>query len=1151
MRSVRRVQRFPRPGTRLWPVPFLMAVLLVLLSGGPGLVATRVASAQPSLPGLCALLPEGFSTPSLPPGPAADGLVDACLATRVLDPATSYGLLFTIRQYQTTDQAHQDIATFAGTTRSDVQQAPSTRFGEEGVEGTYTQQAAADYGVTGYDQLAFRRGCYTVYGQNGAENAGAAAPVAMDPGLVQATAQAVDDQLKAMPPCAGAAAPAAPAAPALAAGLACDTASLQDTGQVLCTASVSNEAPGARIVYDWTFDGQAQPADTGDTLTLDQVAVGSHQVAVVARDVQNNLSAAPQSVSFTRAPAASSSGTPGAPAAPGAPGAPGLGAGNGPGPTPTGGHGVSPGLVVGGSALAIGTALGLLALLKHRRRARPAPAGAHPAPAPPAPPTPAAATVPVPPPVRRGRQDDPQVTLTVRLSPSVRTRDHYGEDDVHLWGDGVDLLFAEYDVQVSPPPWVLDEVEEDPAGTGQQHPFTARSITGPGTGGQEWVARAETHVPSMRYSFADGRTVFPHRLRDAGAAPAVGPVRPPHTQVVIKAGWSDQDHALTVWAALDVTVRNTTTGETRRIPRVASPPRTVQVVGARPRLELWADPDSQGCADGTSTIRVEPALFLFGQDAAGRDRLYSGGLELLGLPDKANVPGPDTPSEQNALRFTDYFEPTKDPVGPDRAGLRQGVTLRCRFHLRDTAIRKLETAPQGGYPLSFNARPTGYGLGQEATAGDFDWMASEHHKACRANIPQVPPERVQPVVLTLLPSTVRLDLDVVDLPRYDGPAKDLWRVRVSGTVRSFADRIVRGPDIRRDRPTGVGGVQAKVEHWYLARESRPPTVPKLRAWDPVPLDLPPVDVDDVDEQGRLTFAVPADEGEPDDPAGTTHPWYDYDHWRKGFDPATRYLRGQCTRVTFTLHTDLDEEDHRQVALWPPCKIYAYVDWGRSVFDSLDDLWDNLTWKPPDFTGHASVGLVDVRGKEIRAGLMPWAGLPEGPGYLNDDGEPVHEFHLCRAWDISHEEYCAARARMNEWKRESDLGNLIYGLLGTGAAPRTGNCVTFVVDLTAHADVVLPQLRGTDRPGNVDLAAAGRRVEHNPRYKGEFFPGHPWDYGPRTTPGLVHLDSELSHFEPEWKTGPPAPPLPPEPEPGGPHRPPPPDTNRPGPLRPKG
>ncbi|WP_404497598.1 hypothetical protein [Arthrobacter sp. GAS37] len=825
-----------------------MAALVLLYTGG---VPQAVAAPDPN--DLCTLMPSALP-PALPGAPttvpAQPG--NAC-SKRIYptDPAPaggySQGGAIVVSVFASADEARA-YATAPGADSSDPAR-PETTYGEAGEE--------FGGGSTGaVPALVFSIGCYAVYTNAGyVVNPDSSTRTLPTDTMYQIAGQ-TDTILSAIPPprCPNAVPSTTPVPPALTAGLACDTNSLQDAGQVLCTASVTDQAPDAQIVYDWSLDGQPQSGVTGAELSLDNVAVGSHQVSVVARDTQNNISALPQSVPFARDAAGGQAGN------------------------------VAP--LVAGSALAIAGALGTVILLRHRGRIKAASG-----------PSQARPTVrPRPQPVPTWRpQDPPRVGVTVRVSPSVRTRGLYSYNDVHIWADGVDLMFAEYDITVSPPEWQLVRVDTP-------QPF--RALSEP----RQWeqIVVAENYVPSMRYSFADGHTSFLNPIPVARIQPAP----PPHTQVVITAQWSDQSHALTVWAVLDVVLRNTRTRETRVVPNVTSPGVQVQAIGAGPRLELWADPGPRGLADGSTRIRVDPALFLFGQEAP-----YPGGLEILQIPYAADIPGGEP------LRLDDYFALTQDPRGLDIAGhpvarpadaakRRQGVTLRCLFHLRDDpAMQRLGASPQGGYPVTFNVRPTGYGFGQESTSGAFDWMAAQHYRACREHLPQVPPDQIQPAVIRLDPCRIIIDPNPSSLPR-PSSCPETERLFTSHIVVSLensatgelatGDRL--GPD------TTLTGAE-----WSLALHYAPDTAP-----GPGPFSVQPLSID---TSGRLLFA---------DATGNPQPFYAYDHQKRCWDDDACLLDRQNSKVLLQLMVQGNSQADGQIQIGKQPEAAVFC-WDHPVF----------------------------------------------------------------------------------------------------------------------------------------------------------------------------------------------------------------------------
>jgi hypothetical protein len=112
-----------------------------------------------------------------------------------------------------------------------------------------------------------------------------------------------------LPNCGGVAPPPPPPAGAFGVVLDCQS-NFDDPGLVVCHAEPTSPLAGAQIVWDWNLDGVAQSASDPD-LRLQGVGPGSHTVTVVGRDVANQVSAAPQSVSFTKQPPAGGSVGPG------------------------------------------------------------------------------------------------------------------------------------------------------------------------------------------------------------------------------------------------------------------------------------------------------------------------------------------------------------------------------------------------------------------------------------------------------------------------------------------------------------------------------------------------------------------------------------------------------------------------------------------------------------------------------------------------------------------------------------------------------------------------------------------------------------------------------------------------------------------------
>ena len=64
-------------------------------------------------------------------------------------------------------------------------------------------------------------------------------------------------------------------------------------------AQAVNPRPDAALAYEWTFDGELQNQNDNELL-LTGVAPGEHSVAVVARDIVNDLASPAEQATFTK-----------------------------------------------------------------------------------------------------------------------------------------------------------------------------------------------------------------------------------------------------------------------------------------------------------------------------------------------------------------------------------------------------------------------------------------------------------------------------------------------------------------------------------------------------------------------------------------------------------------------------------------------------------------------------------------------------------------------------------------------------------------------------------------------------------------------------------------------------------------------------------
>jgi hypothetical protein len=464
---------------------------------------------------------------------------------------------------------------------------------------------------------------------------------------------------------------------------------------------------------------------------------------------------------------------------------------------------------------------------------------------------------------RQKQQTTPHVKVEVIVDPSVRTADRYGPGDVHLWGDTVDLVFATYRVTVEPGDWVLETVDEvrtpsvdwQPAGDvdSGSHPFTVEALTTEEKAKQVLVQRSwnyyqvdrfwhpandpyhpyylqQEYGMSLLHDFTDQHTELKSSLRQAHPFPAgvapPGYTPPPYqpnqqsfdapVQVVIVSGWSMADHPLLIRARVKGQVKNTATGEIQ--PFAEEGERRITVIGAGPRVEVVADANSAanskrtyyvppgaevGFADGTSFIHLEPFLTLFG-------RLYPGGVEIAKRPDYF---------PQGKIPLDDYLDMKLDEFAndQDRPKNVQGLLLRCRFHLADSAMKRADSAGgeidrSGWSPgaaliqVPITIRPTGQAFGAEMLKDDFDWLAAPFYRACQANL--VPGIQAEPAKVFLIPSRIELEPpSPAELPRMAAGA-DRYTSLLQATVLSASDTPITGEDIKQD-----WGAHA-VDYWH-------------------------------------------------------------------------------------------------------------------------------------------------------------------------------------------------------------------------------------------------------------------------------------------------------------------------------------------------
>lgn len=946
------------------------------------------------------------------------------------------------------------------------------------------------------------------------------------------------------------------AAGPLGVGLACDTAALDADGTALCNAQVSGQGPFGRVTYAWTVDGSAR-AEFGDTLPLGGLAAGTHQVSVRATDEEKQVSSRVESITLTRAGAGGTT-----PAE-----TPALGVVTGPNP-----------LVAGGAAVAIAAAIGALILRRLRRRAQPEPRGGAPAslrpgslpelrvrerpkptgapealaPVSPAPVSKPAVTRPGALPEQRRRDQEPerpQIQLTLRITPSVRTQQKWGTGAVHLWGDGVDLVIVGYEITVLTPGWKLDSSRP-------------RDYA--------WDPGRFEHdgVRNDRIKLIGGAAKKVWAFERFGAD---SPLHAPTTarQWVVQADWLAQgERDLAIAVQLGAWLVNAS-GEQAEASAEALA--SIRVIGANPRLTLVGG-EQPVDADGSSRTRIEPVLELF-------DAVYAGGLAVGTIADRA------------ALEKFFEFEPerfrvsvdNREFVDPDANLRRQGLALRCKFRLDDSELERV----RAGVELRFSVSVTGVGQGEAGIRSNFDWMASEHYRLCAQHLSEIATTtpacvhlRASEIVFEQPPHLPRLDLESADEEVDAAEGNRQYTQTLRAQVRSASGKPIKGSSIRSDRSSGGGGSVLAIDTWKLMFFYDPPVRKPLKLWDRASVAMrsssderiPSAMVADVDEEGWLQFELPGGHGKL-----ASH--CVYDHWKEYFNRELHYLSGQCCTLNVSVVADGKERIGTRFFVGPPCKLYFYVD-GRDQ----------------GIVNHVFIGLADERAKEIRAGFYPFlsvgglvpyeaqsvAGMAggvvlggaaviqilkqlglslipggflvkmayyltlttgasaagfggvvagtTGVGRVEDEGalrvpsqtEPIaHAYSVCRGWDISHAGYQRVLALMKTWKRESDLLHTWYDVSAISEGGFAGNCVSFTRDICSIIGVELPFPTDAiiERPGN--FAAA---LEADPRHETNQVPDsgaeyrHPWDYGANYAFQLLEINGALGRSRPPTTPG---------------------------------
>jgi len=651
-------------------------------------------------------------------------------------------------------------------------------------------------------------------------------------------------------------------------------------------------------------------------------------------------------------------------------------------------------------------------------------------------------------------KEPPRIVATLVVSPSVRSQ--ASGLTASIWGDTADFVYVGYHLDVSSG-WSIVPGSE-------QFDFKLDKGTWQRVEQFDWFRYYPEAVPTEEH------------------------------RAIVQAPWCDKPDSLTIKVAVNAVL---TDGQgTSQLctsgPDDPSTQQTIAIVGAGATLQFICDPTAP--ADGTTQLRIAPALMLFGEP-------YAGGLWIVPSSETFRTTAPAS------LNLDTYFEKSYESFSGDPQPARrvQGLLLRCKFHLNDDDMKALT---DGHCIVGFKAVPSGHGPGEDTITSSLDSMAAAHYQACGAHVTsQNIADDSNGADFVLQPSIIELTFngktDAPKLPDVTVAADQRYAITVRGQVWSAGrQHVVRGSDIKRDRPSGSGGVIASVKNWSIDFKFDPPSKGKMAEWDPTAHHSPPggiksFDVADVNEDGWLTW-LPGDATAGDETA------LSYDHWALYYNRATSndfYLAGQCSYLIVELDADGGSFGRVQTFIGPPCKLYAYADMGGII-------------------GHVSIGIIDEAGRELRVGFFPSIsfmgmdrqtgaaiGTPvggvvgagagalagdvignlvgagavaaaeffseglatpvsatifgaakaatrilfitagtgggalagasvgaSGVGMLHDDGSQAHEFTVCRGWDITRTDYENIRAVFADYKRKSDqheLFWLITGKLGAG------------------------------------------------------------------------------------------------------------------------
>src|SRR5581483_8031743 len=284
-----------------------------------------------------------------------------------------------------------------------------------------------------------------------------------------------------------------------------------------------------------------------------------------------------------------------------------------------------------------------------------------------------------------------------------------------------------------------------------------------------------------------------------------------------------------------------------------------------------------------------------------------GGLTITSVEQQTTLP------DGTEIALDDYFEAALDepPRASDGEGgaaapWRQGLTLRCRFHLADAAMRRLAHG-DGCYPLRVSARPTPPAAEDAAPADAPEWLVGRAYYApFLEHFPEgIASHRPASILLrasgiALLPPRPR-HLPALGAER-DASIDDRYTSRLRATVVSGAGLPIPGSVIEHELgPSATRGWGFRV--WY-----DPPEELWRREFDPglsreESLFFPAAGVD---QYGVVTFVT-----------DMRRPYLAYNHaqhfryplrraWRpRDRDDRNHYVRAQTCdlQVQFEAHSE--------------------------------------------------------------------------------------------------------------------------------------------------------------------------------------------------------------------------------------------------------